>query len=50
MNNEKEQITIKMLYPAMSDVELEGAERNIDNYLEVVYRIFKRKEVELKEF
>jgi hypothetical protein len=39
-------ITIKELYPALTDSELAEAEDNLERYLALVLRIFERTELE----
>ena len=44
----KEELTIRDLYPDLSEEELKIAEENLERYLELVVRIFKRIEAEKK--
>jgi hypothetical protein len=45
MNNEG-RITIRDLYPGLSEAELKAAEENLDRYLELIVRIHERMEFE----
>jgi hypothetical protein len=42
MDNRKEEITIRDLYPHLSEDQLKEAEENLERYLELVLRIYER--------
>lgn len=46
MDSEHQEVSIRDLYPELSDQELKEAEQNLENYLEVALRIFDRIENE----
>lgn len=49
-NNKEKPITIKDLYPNLSEEELVQAEQNLKRYVEIVSRIYSRLKAEGKKW
>lgn len=40
--DKKPEVTVRELYPTLSNTEIEAAEENLERYIELVLRIYER--------